>query len=137
MWHFLRWRADAATPAEWGRRAERGAENYLIRRGLRLVERNYRARAGEIDLVMTHGDELVFVEVRLRSRDDFGDGAATVGHNKQRRLIRAAESFLLHRTSNDTPCRSDDTPLCRFDVVSVARTRYRLRFEWIRNAFTP
>ncbi len=86
---------------------------------------------------MTHGDELVFVEVRLRSRDDFGDGAATVGQNKQRRLIRAAESFLLHRTSNDTSCRSDDTPLCRFDVVSVARTRYRLRFDWIRNAFTP
>jgi putative endonuclease len=130
LWQFLRWRSDrVATPAEWGRRAEHAAAAYLARRGLRLVEKNYRTRAGEIDLVMTHGCELVFVEVRLRSRNDFGDGAATVDYNKQRRLIRAAESFLQHRTSNAAPC--------RFDVVSVARTGYRLRFEWIRNAFTP
>lgn len=130
MWQFLRWRSDrAATPAERGRRAERAAAAYLARRGLRLVEKNYRIRAGEIDLVMTHGCELVFIEVRFRSRSDFGDGAATVDYNKQQRLIRAAESFLLHRTSNVAPC--------RFDVVSVTRTGYRLRFEWIRNAFTP
>ena len=130
MWQFLRWRVDrTATPAEWGRRAESAAAAYLVHRGLRLVEKNYRTRAGEIDLVMMHGRELVFVEVRLRTRSDFGDGAATVDYNKQQRLIRAAESFLLHRTSDDAPC--------RFDVVSVARTRYRLRFEWIQNAFTP
>ena len=138
MWQFLPWRSDSKlTPAEWGRQAERGAARYLSHRGLRLVEKNYRTRAGEIDLVMTHGRELVFVEVRFRSRTDFGDGAATVDHSKQQRLIRAAESFLLHRTSNDTRALLRGDAPCRFDVVSVARKGYRLRFEWIRSAFTP
>jgi putative endonuclease len=95
---------------------------------LRTITRNYRTRSGEIDLVMIHEDEIVFVEVRYRTRADFGDGAATVDHGKQRRLVRAARHFLREQ--------SDDIP-CRFDVVSVARTHYRLRFEWIRSAFTP
>lgn len=91
--------------------------------------RNYRTRAGEIDLVMAHEGETVFVEVRYRTRTDFGDGASTVDYNKQKRLVRAARHYLLRRDSDDVPC--------RFDVVSVTRTHYRLRFEWIRSAFTP
>jgi putative endonuclease len=126
-WPCPSWRSDA-TAAEWGRRAERAAENYLTRRGLRTLERNYRVRAGEIDLVMTDHDELVFVEVRFRSRTEFGDGAASVDFRKQQRLISAARHYLQHR--------GDERP-CRFDVVSVGRTHYRLRFEWMRNAFTP
>ena len=111
-----------------GRRAERATARFLGRRGLHLVARNYRTRGGEIDLVMMDGAEMVFVEVRFRSNIAYGDGAATVDHNKQHRLVRAAESFLLHRDSHNGPC--------RFDVVSVTRSGYRLRFEWIRNAFT-
>lgn len=91
------------------------------------MARNFRTRFGEIDLVMSHGDELVFVEVRLRSREDFGRGAETVDPRKQQKLVRAAEMFLMH-SEHDRPC--------RFDVVSVARTHYRTRMEWIRNAFT-
>jgi putative endonuclease len=120
-------RSDSA--AEAGRRAERAAARYLVRQGLCLVARNVRVRVGEIDLVMTDGPELVFVEVRYRIRDDFGDGAATVGHLKQQRIIRAASHYLARRAGNDPPC--------RFDVVSVAGTPERLRFEWIRNAFEP
>jgi putative endonuclease len=126
-WPCLSWHSEV-TAAEWGRRAERAAENYLIRRGLRTLERNYRVRTGEIDLVMTHHDELVFVEVRFRSRTDFGDGADSVTYRKQQRLISAARHYLQHR--------GDERP-CRFDVVSVCRTHYCLRFEWMRNAFTP
>ncbi len=127
-WPCPSWSPESATPAELGRRAERAAERFLIRRGLRTIARNYRTRMGEIDLVMTHADEIVFVEVRYRSRTDFGDGAATVDYNKQQRLVRAARHYL-NRHSDDIPC--------RFDVVSVTRTHYRLRFEWIRSAFTP
>jgi len=78
--------------------------------------------------VMADDSELVFVEVRFRSRSDFGDGADSVDYRKQRRLIRAAEHYLRYR--------GDNRP-SRFDVVSVGRTHYRLRFEWMRNAFTP
>lgn len=126
-WPCLSWRSDV-TAAEWGRRAERAAESYLTRRGLRTLERNYRVRAGEIDLVMTDRDELVFVEVRFRSRAEFGDGAESVDYRKQQRLISAARHYLQHH---------DEERPCRFDVVSVGRTHYRLRFEWMRNAFTP
>lgn len=100
-----------------------------MRHGLRTIERNYRIRAGELDLVMMDGAEIVFVEVRFRSRTHFGDGAATVDRRKQQRLIRAARHYLRYRHSDDIPC--------RFDVVSVTGTHYRLRFEWMRNAFTP
>jgi putative endonuclease len=100
-----------------------------VRRGLRTIARNYRTRAGEIDLIMVDDDELAFVEVRYRSRADFGAGADTVDARKQRRLALAASHFLVRYGS--------DSPPCRFDVVSVAKTNYGLRFEWIRNAFTP
>ena len=129
-WHCQLWRPEPATrSARLGRRAERAAARYLRCRGLRIITRNYRTGAGEIDLVMRHGNELVFVEVRFRSRTDFGDGAATVDRNKQRRVIRAATHFVAHHERTTTPC--------RFDVVSVSRPHYRLRLEWIRNAFMP
>jgi putative endonuclease len=112
-----------------GRRAERAAARFLVHRGLRIIAKNYRTNLGEIDLVMHDGDELVFVEVRYRSRTDFGDGAATVGLRKQQRLIRAAAHFIAHRDPTDAPC--------RFDVVSISGPNYKLRLEWIRNAFTP
>ncbi len=127
-WQCLPWSLEQATRAELGRRAERAAERFLVQRGLRTIVRNYRTRVGEIDLVMTHEGETVFVEVRYRTRSDFGDGAATVDYNKQKRLVRAARHYL-RRHADDVPC--------RFDVVSVTRTHYRLRFEWIRSAFTP
>jgi len=78
---------------------------------------------------MLDGDELAFVEVRYRSRIDFGAGADTVDLRKQQRLVATARHYLAHRGTDNRPC--------RFDVVSVAKTNYRLRFEWIRNAFAP
>jgi putative endonuclease len=124
-WHCLPWCSESTQRT--GQRAERAAARYLVRRGLRLVERNFATRSGEIDLIMRDGAELVFVEVRFRASDAFGDGAATVDRRKQRRLIRAALHYI---------ARHDRHERCRFDVVSVSRPNYRLRFNWIRNAFS-
>jgi putative endonuclease len=107
-----------------GRDAERHAETALARLGLRHVARNYRCRAGEIDLIMRDGDCLVFVEVRYRSRNDFGDALASVDRHKQRRLILAAQHYLV-RTGWNGPC--------RFDVIGLDR---RYRTHWIRDAFS-
>lgn len=90
--------------ASSGARAEQRAEQWLTRRGLHLLVRNYRCRQGEIDLIMKDGNTLVFVEVRLRSRSEFGSAAASVGHAKQRRLVKAAAHFLAHRPA--LACRS-------------------------------
>jgi putative endonuclease len=102
---------------------EAAAERYLRRRGLKLVSRNYRARRGEIDLVMRHGAELVFVEVRQRRRPEYGSAAATVGPAKQRRLLAAASEYLQ---------RNGDQP-CRFDVVAFEGDTEP---HWIRDAFS-
>jgi putative endonuclease len=136
-WHYLPWCSDprvrrarqaARARRASGVRAERAALWYLRCSGLRLVARNYRTRSGEIDLVMRDGTTLVFVEVRLRNRVEFGDGAASVGLAKQRRLIRTAEQFVARHALQRMQC--------RFDVVSVRKPHYRLHLKWIRNAFT-
>lgn len=115
-------------PAASGRYWERVAESFLRSRGLRLLERNYRCRLGEIDLVMEHATQLVFVEVRYRRSSTHGDGAASVGFYKQQRIVRAASSYLARH-----PRRS--TQACRFDVVSIGGSPDQADIHWIRNAF--
>ena len=91
-----------------GDRYENYAAQWLGRRGYQLLVRNYRARSGEIDLIMLQEGCLVFVEVRARSHPGFGGAAATVDRRKQRRLLRTAEAFLLqHPRYGSMPCRFD------------------------------
>jgi putative endonuclease len=77
-----------------GQSAESRAEAFLKTHGLKRVTRNWRCRFGEIDLVMQDGATLVFVEVRLRSRSDFGGAAASVTPAKQKKLLAAARQYL-------------------------------------------
>lgn len=111
-----------------GRAAEDHALDRLQREGYRLLERNFRCPGGEIDLVMLTGDELVFVEVRYRSRDAFGDGGESVDRHKQRRLRIAAETWL--QKHHDF-----DFRYCRFDVISVTGEAPDFEWEWIDDAF--
>jgi putative endonuclease len=77
-----------------GARAEQLAADHLSRQGLVIVERNFRTRHGEIDLVARDGNSLVFVEVRMRSRGDFGGAAGSVTAAKRARWIAAAQGYL-------------------------------------------
>jgi putative endonuclease len=119
--------------AEPNRRArgdavETAALAYLEARGLRLLARNVSARGGELDLVMQDGAALVFVEVRYRGSDAFGGGAASVDAGKRRRLVRAAQAYLLrHPRHADAPC--------RFDVVAASGDPAAPAFDWLRDAF--
>ncbi len=112
---------------EIGRQAEHHAERYLSQNGLRLLERNYRCRGGEIDLVMSEGQTLVFIEVRYRTHQSFGGAAASVDRRKQQRLIQAAQHYLQRQRSMDEPC--------RFDVVAIAPGKDgNPSLQWIKNA---
>lgn len=113
-----------------GRRAEEFACRHLEAQGLRLLERNYRCRAGEIDLVMLDGQTLVLVEVRSRSTTSHGSAAATVGFRKQQRFIRAARHIMLTRPGYRRLA-------ARFDVVAIdpSATDGAPRLTWIRDAF--
>ncbi|HET7922273.1 MAG TPA: YraN family protein [Gammaproteobacteria bacterium] len=114
---------------EAGRQAEDRALTELLRRGLQLVQRNYRCPQGELDLVMEDGGTLVIVEVRYRRERGFGGAAETVGAGKQRKLLLAAQHLL------QADARLRRKPL-RFDVFAVTEQRDgRIESEWIRDAF--
>ena len=115
-----------------GQRAETFALVYLLLRGLRLVERNYTVRGGEIDLVMIDRRALsvVFVEVRYRHSVRFGTPAASVGPDKQRRITLAAQTFMVRHSKY--ACFA-----MRFDVVSMWKPNYLPHIVWIRDAFQP
>jgi putative endonuclease len=99
---------------------------FLARHGLVIVERNWRRRVGEIDLVARDGDVLVFVEVRLRRRSDFGGAAASITGAKRARMIAAAGLYL---------ARLRQTPACRFDAVLLDALD-PARIEWLRDVLS-
>ncbi len=104
-----------------GREAEAQAATYLERHGLRVVERNFRVRGGEIDLICRDSATLVFVEVRQRSRRDFGGAGASITAAKRGRIVLAARHYLARRAACD----------CRFDCVLIDGDK----LEWLRDAF--
>jgi putative endonuclease len=116
--------------AEAGKAAEQEAERYLTAQGLTVRDRNYRCKAGEIDLVMADGNALVFVEVRLRRHNGFASAAETVDFRKQQKLIRAAQHYL-QRTG------LTDRVACRFDVVAFdPRRAAGAPITWLKDAFS-
>jgi putative endonuclease len=107
-----------------GDAAEDLVADFLERRGLKILERNYRCRFGEIDLVARSGALLVFVEVRARKSEAFGGAAGSITAAKRRRLVAAARHFLAKRRVERA---------CRFDVVLVRGNEQQV--EWITDAF--
>ena len=106
-----------------GREAESRAADFLGAQGLQILERNWRCRFGEIDLVARDGQTLVFVEVRARGSRGHGGAAESISAAKRRRLTATANYYLLR-------CRSEQP--CRFDALLIEA---ECRIEWVRNAF--
>ena len=106
-----------------GQIAEDKACQFLENKGLTLVEKNYRCRTGEIDLIMQDKKELVFVEVRYRAKNDYGSALDSVDQYKIQKIISAAN----HYVSIHQP----DLPM-RFDVIGFDAT---LKPNWVSNAF--
>jgi len=101
------------------------AAEFLEAHNLRIIQRNYTCKGGELDLVCADGDTLVFVEVRLRADDDHGDALETISVEKRRRLVRAARVYLLENGIDE------DTQACRFDVIGVVAGQ----LTHLKNAF--
>ena len=112
------------SPGAWG---EELALRYLERRGYELVERNYRTRYGEIDLILREEDTLVFVEVKLRRGTGFGNPLEAVTLAKQTTIRSLAEQYLSER---------DPTfDALRFDVIGILADRHRPTVRHVRDAF--
>lgn len=115
-----------------GSQFERHAQHFLTQQGLQLIEANFRCFWGEIDLIMRQDRCLIFVEVRQRRPSRYLRAAATVGRDKQQKLIRCAGLFLRHH-------RQFAHLACRFDVVAYdcqSHDRADLRPQWLRGAFS-
>ncbi|MGB6602888.1 MAG: YraN family protein [Steroidobacteraceae bacterium] len=114
---------------ETGKRAEQLAAEFLAAQGLTVLERNYRRRLGELDIIASDAGVLVIAEVRTRAVETFGGAAASVDGFKQRRIIRATAQLLQQR-------RELARLPVRFDVLVVSGLeRASPRIEWIRHAF--
>lgn len=111
-----------------GDAAEQAACAKLEAAGCRILARNVRFREGELDIVADDAGTVVFVEVRMRRRDDFGGATGSVDAFKRRRLVRAAQHYLLARHGT-----RGGLPPCRFDVITADNDGIR---EWVRDAFT-
>ncbi len=107
-----------------GAGAEDMAADFLEKRGLTIIARNYRCRLGEIDLVARDGSTTVFVEVRRRATRAFGGAAASITPTKRLKLLKAAHHYM---------SRLRALPECRFDALLIEGEPPRI--EWIRNAF--
>jgi putative endonuclease len=112
------------TRAIAGAKAEALAAEFLAARGLTIIERNFRRRCGELDLIARDGDTLVFVEVRLRTRGDFGGAAASITARKRARMSAAAGLYLARLRRTPPPCRFDAVLL---DAIDSAR------IEWLKD----
>jgi putative endonuclease len=102
-----------------GRFGEQLAADHLERAGLTILDRNWRCREGELDIVARDGDELVFVEVKTRSSPAFGTPAQAVNRAKTARIRRLAVRYLLAKRAEGL---ADSWTAMRFDVVAVVRT---------------
>jgi putative endonuclease len=116
-----------STSADLGARGEALAAATLVRAGMRLLERNWRAGHREIDLIAEDGEVVVFVEVKTRSRRSFGGPLAAVTRRKQRHLTVAARLFLAQRGWSNRAC--------RFDVVAVVVEHGKIDVQHVRGAF--
>jgi putative endonuclease len=112
-----------------GKAGEAVAVQYLCQQGYQILERNYRCRFGEIDLIARDGSTLAFIEVKTRRSQKFGPAAAAVTLEKQRHLIRASQVYLIQKRKA--------YELCRFDVVTIELETQTPRIELIKDAFQP
>jgi putative endonuclease len=109
-----------------GAQAEENAERFLLQHGLVILAKNYRCKAGEIDLIMQHADTLVFIEVRLRTHRAFANAAESVTIRKQQKIIKTAQLYLQQHQLTDKAN-------CRFDVIAFSDNGEP---EWIKDAFS-
>lgn len=121
--------AKDTTSTDKGQMTERYAEQYLSKQGLRLIERNFHSRQGEIDLIMLDGDTYIFVEVKYRKRKEFGGAIAAISASKQKK-IKHCVTFYLHQAGLN----EYNTP-CRVDVVALEGDIIQPQVTWLKNAF--
>ena len=132
VWPWLNNSTSNPTTREAGKYWERVARDYLIQQGLVLVEENFHCRFGEVDLIMSDNETLVFVEVKYRKGQQYGGAISTISKSKQQKIAKTASIYLQQQQLNEY-----NTPY-RFDVVAIdnqANGKSQSHINWLTNAF--
>lgn len=108
-----------------GKKGEDIASKYLKNKGYEIICRNYKTETGEVDIIATDGQYLVFVEVKLRKNEDLGLPCEAVGRTKQRKISEVAAAYIASRQAFDAAV--------RFDVIEIYEQEQRINH--IENAF--
>jgi len=112
---------------QFGKESESLAARHLKKNGYKILERNYRNKLGEIDIIARDRDTLVFVEVKAKRSDRFGGPKEAVTHKKQQKISKVALLYLNETNQNNLKA--------RFDVVAILSTRDSTSIEIVKNAF--
>ena len=107
---------------------EQRARQLIVSRGATVIARNYTSRFGKIDLIVIDCDRLAFIELRYRSRSNFGSALASVSPVKQQKVLMTAQMFL---ASHGNYCNR----YCRFDIIAFDGPRGSVSAQWLKGAF--
>lgn len=107
---------------------EQRARQLIVSRGATVIARNYTSRFGKIDLIVLDRDRLVFIEVRYRSRSNFGSALASVSPVKQQKVLMTAQMFLASHENYYNR-------YCRFDIIAFDGPRGSVSAQWLKGAF--
>lgn len=113
---------------DFGKQGEELAVSYLTEKGYKILERNWRNRHNEIDIIAMDGKELVIVEVKTRKNDEYGEPFMAVTRQKQRLLISAANSYIFKKGLDVST---------RFDIISIVLKEDKPILDHIEDAFLP
>lgn len=106
--------------------AENLAHNFLLKKGLRILERNWRFHRYEVDIIAQRGDDIVFVEVKSRSTDVFGAPENSVDFKKRQKIIRSADVYIQKNNLHSE---------VRFDIISIVFKNHNYKLKHIEEAF--
>ena len=124
---------ENTTAVSIGNIGEEAAVQALKKRGYKIIERNYRTKMGEIDIIAKDGEYTVFVEVRLRKSNAFGSPADTIDERKQQKIIKAAQMYAVKNDIYDTPMRFDAVLI---NAETDGEKLVNEEIQIIKNAFT-
>ncbi|MCX5887195.1 MAG: YraN family protein [Proteobacteria bacterium] len=112
---------------EIGQKGENLAVEYLQKLGYKVLERNYRCKLGEVDIIALDNDTLVFIEVRTRSSLDFGLPQESINRRKRHQISKVALEYMIRRKLKNIPA--------RFDVVAISLEPGKEKVDHIKDAF--
>ncbi|MEL0623115.1 YraN family protein [Marinomonas arenicola] len=120
-------RKKRKSPKNNGEKAEHAAELYLQQQGLRLIDRNFHSRMGEIDLIFLDNDTYVFVEVRFRANASHGSAAESLNPSKLKKVRLTADYWLQQNNKS--------TNACRFDAILFDQEIDTQHLTWLKAVF--